>query len=413
MFVRTLAIVDVLGAARRSRPASAQRASPVILLVGDTSQPVTDCRPAPAGQPSCSSGWTRSIYAIASSMQASAATLPPAVALDSARCSRSTIRRSSIIELGGNDGLRGGSLEAMRDNLDAMTSAAQNAGSRVLLIGMPRSAELRRGLRRALRRDLRRGCPRAQGRAGAVPVRGIRRKRLDVPARSHPSAGRPRRQRCWTMSGRRSRRCFPLRKPRERCTLPGQPRRRRRTARAPRPHRRPQPGRIRRRPYSRRAQSSGARRRRACPDRHHARSLAVRGAQARCGAGRAQHRENAGDGIRRAAARMEAAGLLLARRTAQPRRRACAERGRMARRATRRRLPRVPPPCRRAARSAAGTVSLPGDMRLDRFRQEPASRRAGRRRRANARSGGHCTASRLAAGPGPGHATALAEEIRN
>ena len=42
----------------------------------------------------------------------------------------------TIIELGGNDGLRGGSLDAMRANLDAMTVSAQKAGSRVLLVGM-------------------------------------------------------------------------------------------------------------------------------------------------------------------------------------------------------------------------------------------------------------------------------------
>jgi acyl-CoA thioesterase-1 len=42
----------------------------------------------------------------------------------------------TIIELGGNDGLRGGSLDAMRANLDAMTVAAQKAGSKVLLVGM-------------------------------------------------------------------------------------------------------------------------------------------------------------------------------------------------------------------------------------------------------------------------------------
>jgi len=42
----------------------------------------------------------------------------------------------TIIELGGNDGLRGGSIDAMRQNLDAMTAAAQKAGSRVLLVGM-------------------------------------------------------------------------------------------------------------------------------------------------------------------------------------------------------------------------------------------------------------------------------------
>jgi len=42
----------------------------------------------------------------------------------------------TVIELGGNDGLRGGSLDAMAQNLDAMTLAAQKAGSRVLIIGM-------------------------------------------------------------------------------------------------------------------------------------------------------------------------------------------------------------------------------------------------------------------------------------
>jgi len=42
----------------------------------------------------------------------------------------------TIIELGGNDGLRGGNLDAMRNNLDAMVTMAQKAGSQVLLVGM-------------------------------------------------------------------------------------------------------------------------------------------------------------------------------------------------------------------------------------------------------------------------------------
>ena len=40
-----------------------------------------------------------------------------------------------VIELGGNDGLRGGNLQATRDNLDAMVTLAQKAGARVLLVG--------------------------------------------------------------------------------------------------------------------------------------------------------------------------------------------------------------------------------------------------------------------------------------
>lgn len=41
-----------------------------------------------------------------------------------------------IIELGGNDALRGLPMAMTRDNLQAMTRAAQSAGARVLLLGM-------------------------------------------------------------------------------------------------------------------------------------------------------------------------------------------------------------------------------------------------------------------------------------
>ncbi|MEO8506806.1 MAG: arylesterase [Betaproteobacteria bacterium] len=41
-----------------------------------------------------------------------------------------------VIELGGNDALRGSKLTTTRDNLDAMVTAAQAAGARVLLVGM-------------------------------------------------------------------------------------------------------------------------------------------------------------------------------------------------------------------------------------------------------------------------------------
>jgi acyl-CoA thioesterase-1 len=41
-----------------------------------------------------------------------------------------------VIQLGGNDGLRGLSLAAMRDNLKAMVEASRGAGARVLLVGM-------------------------------------------------------------------------------------------------------------------------------------------------------------------------------------------------------------------------------------------------------------------------------------
>jgi acyl-CoA thioesterase I len=41
-----------------------------------------------------------------------------------------------VIELGGNDALRGGDLATTRANLDAMVSAAQGAGAKVLIVGM-------------------------------------------------------------------------------------------------------------------------------------------------------------------------------------------------------------------------------------------------------------------------------------
>ena len=41
-----------------------------------------------------------------------------------------------IIELGGNDGLRGATLQSIKSNLDFMVEAAQRAGAQVLLLGM-------------------------------------------------------------------------------------------------------------------------------------------------------------------------------------------------------------------------------------------------------------------------------------
>jgi acyl-CoA thioesterase-1 len=41
-----------------------------------------------------------------------------------------------VIELGGNDGLRGGNLKSARENLDAMVTLARKSGAKVLLVGM-------------------------------------------------------------------------------------------------------------------------------------------------------------------------------------------------------------------------------------------------------------------------------------
>ena len=41
-----------------------------------------------------------------------------------------------IVELGGNDGLRGGDLKATRANLDAIVATSQKAGAKVLIVAM-------------------------------------------------------------------------------------------------------------------------------------------------------------------------------------------------------------------------------------------------------------------------------------
>jgi acyl-CoA thioesterase I len=67
-----------------------------------------------------------------------------------------------VLELGGNDGLRGLSLEAMRDNLAAMVELAQAQGAGILLIGVdlppnygPRYTEKFRAVYQSLAADYR------------------------------------------------------------------------------------------------------------------------------------------------------------------------------------------------------------------------------------------------------------------
>lgn len=116
--------------------AQAQPAAPVILLVGDSVS-------AGYGLPP-KAGWAallqerlaaehyphRVVNASASgdTTAGGRARLPPLLAQHHPAI--------TIIELGGNDGLRGGNLEAMRSNLDAMIAMAEKAGSKVLLVGM-------------------------------------------------------------------------------------------------------------------------------------------------------------------------------------------------------------------------------------------------------------------------------------
>jgi len=117
-------------------PASAQRAPAVILLVGDSIS-------AGYGLPN-GVGWAALLQQRLDTQKLRYRVVNASISGDTTAGGRARLGpllaqyrpAVTIIELGGNDGLRGGSLEAMRSNLDAMTSAAQSSGSRALLVGI-------------------------------------------------------------------------------------------------------------------------------------------------------------------------------------------------------------------------------------------------------------------------------------
>ena len=158
-----------------------------------------------------------------------------------------------------------------------------------------------------------------------------------------------------------------------------------------------------------------AERRRARLGRHRVQAgLAVRGEEARRGAGRTQHRGAHRAPCARAAARLVAARLLLARRPAQRlARRWCWRRSAFgstcSKAATRRSAAPSSPRSRRCPR----TLSLRRRLRHHRLGQEPAAARARRARRAGARPRGAGQPPRLGARPGARRDAAVAEGLRH
>ena len=363
----------------------------------------------------------RAGYPYASSTRRSAATRPPAAA-PTARAAAQHSRRSSIIELGGNDALRGGNLDATRANLDAMVAAAQAAGARVLLVGMQLPPNYGPAYVRAfgaLFADVAkaRKVPRR-----AVLVRRLRRRPRAVPGRPHPSRPPPRSRACSTTSGRRSqpllgdgtddRRCRPRPPPR-----PASASTSRDLARfADRIDVR-SPAEFADRPHSRRDQPAGARRRRA-------RARSARMLRARCRRSRrarlgaaivarniARHRSRPTRATSRASGdRSCTAGAAASAARAL----AHVLRGdRLARRAARRRLSRVSPPRRRrAARAAAARCDLRVVCGLTGSGKSRLLARARGARRAGARPRGARAPSRLAARRPARRPAAVAEGVR-
>jgi acyl-CoA thioesterase-1 len=133
---RARCAIAALAAAALCCGAAAAPAAPTILIVGDSIS-------AGYGLPQ-DAGWTTLLQQRLAAEHYPHRVVNASISGDTTASGRARLAQLlaqqrpaiSVIELGGNDGLRGGSLEAMRGNLDAMVAAAQKAGSRVLLVGM-------------------------------------------------------------------------------------------------------------------------------------------------------------------------------------------------------------------------------------------------------------------------------------
>lgn len=116
-------------------PAAAADA-PVVLVLGDS---ISAAYGLPSG-----SGWTDLLQRRLDQRKLAWRVVNASISGDTTAGGRSrlpallTRHRPAIvvIELGGNDGLRGGSIASTRDNLVAMTTAVKAAGARPMIVGM-------------------------------------------------------------------------------------------------------------------------------------------------------------------------------------------------------------------------------------------------------------------------------------
>jgi len=117
-------------------PVRAQTAAPVVLVVGDSISAAYGLSPG--------TGWVDLLSARLASEHyphhvVNASITGDTTAGGRARLPALLMRHKPavvVIELGGNDGLRGGDLGSTRDNLGAMVEAAQRAGAKPLIVGM-------------------------------------------------------------------------------------------------------------------------------------------------------------------------------------------------------------------------------------------------------------------------------------
>jgi acyl-CoA thioesterase-1 len=117
-------------------PARADPAAPVLLVVGDS---ISAAYGLPAG-----AGWVDLLAARLAAQRYPHRVVNASITGDTTAGGRARLpallarHKPSIVvlELGGNDGLRGGELTATRDNLAAMVAAVKRAGAQALLVGM-------------------------------------------------------------------------------------------------------------------------------------------------------------------------------------------------------------------------------------------------------------------------------------
>jgi acyl-CoA thioesterase I len=130
------AALAALFAAATARPALAQHKAPPLLVVGDS---ISAAYGLPAG-----TGWVDLLAARLKERGHQGRVINASISGDTTAGGRARLptllaqHRPGVvvIELGGNDGLRGGDLKAARDNLDAMVATALQAGARVMLVGI-------------------------------------------------------------------------------------------------------------------------------------------------------------------------------------------------------------------------------------------------------------------------------------
>jgi len=117
-------------------PARADPGAPVLLVVGDS---ISAAYGLPAG-----AGWVDLLAARLAAQRYPHRVVNASITGDTTAGGRARlpalIARHQpaivVVELGGNDGLRGGNLGSTRENLAAMIASVQSAGAKALLIGM-------------------------------------------------------------------------------------------------------------------------------------------------------------------------------------------------------------------------------------------------------------------------------------